>query len=106
MNKFSCLMAAVVLVGILTAMRQLLGERVFLLAASFSALWFAITFVLTTVPPKMPEIEWDVGIVDRSPERLRDRGPGLPLAQRLGLSLSVANALCLLLWVSLVVFRR
>lgn len=106
MSKLRCLAAALVLVGILVAMRQFLGERVFFLAAALSSLWFVIAFVLLTLPPKVPEVDWEVGIVDRIPKRLRDQGPGLPLNQRLGLALTVANALCLLLWVSLVVFRR
>lgn len=92
--------------AMLLAMDQFLGHRVALFAVCFSALWFAISFVLLTRPPGIPEFttqdptEFDAWGDDQFVVR-RDVIPKVALAERLRLSLTVACGSCMLIWLTL-----
>ena len=107
MNAFArSLGAGLVLLALLVTMRQSLGEGVFRLALGLSSLWFVIAFILLTRPPNVNEEVLRKGFEDTTLKPRRRNGVPMTIPNRLLLSFSVANALCLLLWVSLIVFRR
>lgn len=97
--------------AMLLAMYAMLGQRVVVFAASFSALWFVISFVLLTRPPALPEFiaqnpsQADMWGDEHTVVR-RDVIPKVGLAERLRLSLTVACGSCMLIWLSLTLLGR
>ncbi len=89
------------LVAILIAIDAYLGRRVLFFTAGFSALWFAISFVLLSRPPAVPEFQSERVGGDKRLVLRRDIFPLVPALERLHLSLTVACGACLLLWILL-----
>ncbi len=100
-KKFALAITLVALVAILIAIDLVLGRRVLYFAGGFAALWFAISFVLLSRPPAVPEFQSERATGQKRLILRRDILPIVPIAERLHLSLTVACGACLLLWITL-----
>lgn len=101
MRRTSELLLLCLLAALLAAIDFFLGRRVAFLAGTLAAIWFAISMVLLTRPPGIPEFASEKPGGDEQYVIRRDVLPKLPWSQRVQLSLTLACGMCLLIWLSL-----
>ncbi len=106
MRRYSGLGFVLLLGAMLLAIDAFLGWRVVAVAAGFSGIWFAISMVLLSRPPGIPEFTSEQQGSDDQFVVRRDLIPPLPLMARFQLSLGVACGTCLLIWVTLGMLAR
>lgn len=106
MKPYSEFGFALLLGAMLLAIHFFLGWQVVVLAAGFSALWFAIAMVLLARPPGIPEFVSERPGSDEQFVVRKDVVPRLPLLARLRLALAVSCGCCLLIWLTLSLFAR
>jgi hypothetical protein len=101
MKTYSGIALAVLLATMLVVIDVFLGRRVVFLAAGFAAIWFAISFILLSRPPGIPEFVSEEPGGDEQYVVRRDVLPQVPLRERLSLSLTTACGACFLIWMTL-----